>query len=386
MAPPILLSYAFRPFFLLAAMWASIGLASWYALLLGISWPGAPTNIVFWHIHEMVFGFVGAAMAGFLLTAVATWTSRPPVRGVALGILVAAWILGRLVSAFSGDLEPAIVVPAELSFPILLFILFAREVLAAKNKRNYMLVFFVGLFPLMDLAYLLGVLDTPTPTFSWATYFLPHLVVLLITIIGGRITPAFTGNWLRAKGADRLPKVRPWLDMTALVATLAVGLADSLLPLSTITGVLALATALAHGLRLAGWRGLATLKEPLLFVLHVGYGWIVVGYLILAGASFLEGLPSSSAFHAITVGAIGTMVLAVMSRVSLGHSGRKLHASALTVCCYIAVNIAALARIAAPLSGNGYALLIEVSAVAWIAAFAGFLLAYWAVLTRPRID
>ncbi|MGI9264093.1 MAG: NnrS family protein, partial [Gammaproteobacteria bacterium] len=274
----------------------------------------------------------------------------------------------------------------ELSFPVLLFFLFAREVLSAQNKRNYLLVVLVGLFPLMDLAYLLSIGNTFAPTLSWAIYFLPHFVVLLITIIGGRITPAFTGNWLRANNATRLPRTRPWLDMTALAATVAVGLADSLLPLSTVTGVLALVTAFVHGFRLSGWCGLATLSEPLLFVLHVGYGWIVVGYLMLAGASFFETLPSSSAFHAITVGAIGTMILAVMSRVSLGHTGRKLRASTLTVVCYVAVTVAALARIAAPLSGNGYALLIDLSAVAWTAAFTGFLAAYWGILTTPRTN
>jgi len=384
MAPPILLSYAFRPFFLLTAAWAVIGLAAWFALLHGVFWPGAPTNVVFWHIHEMVFGFVAAAMAGFLLTAIATWTGRPPVQGVPLGILVAAWLLGRIVSVVSGGLPASVIVPAELAFPVMLSYLVTREIVAARNRRNYIVALIVSLFPLMDFAYLLGDSVAVGPTLSSALYFMPHVVVLLIAIIGGRITPAFTGNWLRARGVDRLPLVRPWLDSGALLATLAVGLADSLLPLSILTGVLALVAALVHGLRLSGWRGRSTFSEPLLFILHVGYGWIVIGYLLLSSASFFDMLPSSSALHAITVGAMGTMILAVMTRVSLGHTGRELHASRFTVALYVAVTIAAVARIVAPLSGGGYLLLIEISTGAWIAAFAGFVWEYRGILAGPR--
>ena len=386
MAPPILLSYAFRPFFLLTAAWAVIGLAAWFALLHGVFWPGAPTNVVFWHIHEMVFGFIAAAMAGFLLTAIATWTGRPPVQGIPLGILVAAWLLGRIVSVVSGGLPASVIVPAELAFPVMLSYLVTREIVAARNRRNYIVALIVSLFPLMDFAYLLGDSVAVGPTLSSALYFMPHVVVLLIAIIGGRITPAFTGNWLRARGEDRLPLVRPWLDSGALIVTLAVGLADSLLPLSILTGVLALVAALVHGLRLSGWRGRATYSEPLLFILHVGYGWIVIGYLLLGSASFFDILPSSSALHAITVGAMGTMILAVMTRVSLGHTGRKLHASRFTVALYVAVTIAAVARIAAPLSGGGYLLLIEISTAAWIAAFAGFVWEYRGILAGPRVS
>jgi uncharacterized protein involved in response to NO len=386
MPPSILLSYAFRPFFLLAAAWAVIGLASWYALLQGISWPGAPVNVVFWHIHEMVFGFVGAAMAGFLLTAIATWTGRPPVQGIPIGILIATWVAGRLVSILSGGLPDLVVVPCALAFPLMLSFLVTREIVSARNRRNYIVVLVVSLFPLADLAYLVGGSDVTGPTLSSALYFMPHLVILLIAIIGGRITPAFTGNWLRTRGVDRLPLVRPWLDSSALAITLAVGLADSLSPLSVLTGVLALVAALVHGLRLAGWCGRATLSEPLLFILHVGYGWIVVGYLLLGSASFFSSIPSSSALHAITVGAMGTMILAVMTRVSLGHTGRDLHASRFTVALYAAVTVATVARIAAPLSGGGYLLLIEISAGAWIAAFAGFVWEYSRILTGPRVS
>ncbi len=384
MHPPVLLSYAFRPFFLLSAGWAIIAVAAWLALMHGLIWPGAPVNWVLWHIHEMVFGFIGAAITGFLLTAIATWTGRPPVQGVVLGALIAAWIAGRIVSAISGLLPIWIVVPLELSFPLALTYLVARELALAGNRRNYVVAMLIAMFALADFGYLMSGYRVMSQVGSSLLYLTPHLVVLLITLIGGRIIVAFTTNWLRAQGAEKFPIARPWLDITAVLMTLAVGIADVSAPSSTLTGVLILATAAVHGARLSGWCGKATISEPLLFILHAGYAWIVIGYLLLGLTSFTDVIPRSSALHAITTGAAGTMILAVMTRVSLGHTGRKLHASTITVALYATVMVAALIRVAAPMTGSHYTLLLNLSALAWMAAFAGFIWEYWPVLSRPR--
>ncbi len=386
MHPPVLLSYAFRPFFLLGASWAVIAVAAWLALMNGLVWPGAPVNWVLWHIHEMVFGFIGAAITGFLLTAIATWTGRPPVQGIVLGALITAWIAGRIVSAISGVLPIWIVVPLELSFPLALTCLVARELASAGNRRNYVVAVLIGLFALADIGYLLSEYRVMGQVASSMLYLTPHLVVLLITLIGGRIIVAFTTNWLRARGAEKFPIARPWLDITVLLMTLAVGIADVGAPSSTLTGVLILATAAVHGVRLSGWCGRATIGEPLLFILHAGYAWIVIGYLLLGLTSFTDAIPRSSALHAITTGAAGTMILAVMTRVSLGHTGRKLRASTITVALYVAVMAAALIRVAAPMAGSYYAILLNLSAIAWMVAFAGFIWEYWSVLSRPRLS
>lgn len=384
MHPPVLLSYAFRPFFLLSAGWAVIAVVAWLALMHGLVWPGAPVNWVLWHIHEMVFGFVGAAIAGFLLTAIATWTDRPPVQGAALATLIVSWIAGRVVLAISGLLPIWIVIPLELSFPVLLSFLVARELVLAGNRRNYVVAVLIAMFALVDIEYLLSEFHAAGQVISNVLYLTPHLVVVLITLIGGRIIVAFTTNWLRARNAENLPVVRPWLDVSALILTLAVGIADNIAPLSALTGFLALATATVHGLRLSGWRGKSTFGEPLLFILHAGYAWIVIGYTLLGLTSFIEAIPRSSALHAITMGAMGTMILAVMTRVSLGHTGRALHASKTTIVLYATVAVAALLRIAAPMSGNHTIFLLNASAVAWIAAYSGFIWEYRLILTRPR--
>jgi uncharacterized protein involved in response to NO len=385
MHSPVLLSYPFRPFFLMGAVFAVVAMALWLGVLHGLSWPGAPGNWVFWHIHEMVFGFVGAAIAGFLLTAIANWTGRPPVQGALLATLAAAWCCGRIAMAFPGAIPSWLVVVLALAFPLLLAGLVTRELTAAGNRRNYLLALLIAAFTLVDAVYLLGALGIGDQSVSGAIYLTPHLVIVLITVIGGRIIPAFTTNWLRARGAQRLPRVRPRLDGTAVLLVLAVGAADTVAPDHWLTGALAFGAALIHAIRLSGWCGLATRGEPLLAVLHFAYAWLVIGYGLLGASVFLPEIPRSSALHAITAGAMGTMVLAVMSRVSLGHTGRRLHANPITVVTYLLVAVAAVLRIVAPLVSGSYLALIDLSAIIWMGAFTGFLWEYGPILTRPRL-
>lgn len=378
----ILLSYGFRTFFTLAGPWAALALGAWLARLHGWAWPGAPADALGWHVHEMLYGFVGAAMAGFLLTAIPNFTGREPVRGAPLAALALAWLVGRVAMASAGVLPAELVALLELTFPVGLALVVARELGAARNRRNYPLAVIVALFALADLGFHAAAL-------GWAPGHLLyglalHLVLLLVVVLGGRITPAFTRNWLAARGETRLPVSRAWLDRAALALTAAVGLAAVLAPGSPLLAVLAAATALAHAVRLAGWRGLATVREPLLLVLHAGLAWLVVGYALLALAA-AGLLPLGAALHALSAGGIGTMVLGVSSRVALGHTGRALHASPAVTLAYLLLGLGAALRVASAFAGGAYLQMVTAGGLLWVAAWALFCVVYLPILAGPRV-
>lgn len=196
--------------------------------------------------------------------------------------------------------------------------------------------------------------------------------------------PGFTGNWLRQQGQDRLPVNSEFVNQAALVLTILVGLAASFRPMHPLTGVLAFSAAVVHGARLFRWRGLATISNPLLFVLHAAYLWVPVGYALLGCAIFGWIFTPTSALHALTMGAIGSMVLAVTTRVALGHTGRPLQAARLTVFAYWILMLAVLVRVLGPLSGGAYMLMIDLSALGWVLAFSIFTWVYWPILSRPK--
>jgi uncharacterized protein involved in response to NO len=380
------ISYAFRPFFLLNGIFAIVVMSVWLMALHGTDLVSLPAAMQYWHGHEMVVGFGMAAMAGFILTAVATWTSRPPLQGRLLGILVFAWLLGRSAMMAATQLPYVLVASADMLFPILLVMLVGREVLGGGSRRNYPIVGIVLVMVVLNLLYHLGVLRVLPGMDRLGLYFLIHLFLLMITVIAGRIIPNFTANWLRARGIERLPVMHRLTDGITVVATIATGISVSLTPVGPITGYLATLAALSHAVRLARWRGLATTSEPLLFVLHVAYFWLPVGYALTAMAAFGFVFPATAALHALTMGAIGNMILAVTSRVALAHTGRALHAPRLIVISYVILNAAVVARILGPLYPDLYFQLIDLSALGWIVTFGLFTWAYWPVLTRPRID
>ena len=217
-----------------------------------------------------------------------------------------------------------------------------------------------------------------------AIYLLIHTLLLLVTIIAGRIVPSFTGNWLRQQGQDRLPVNSDIVNRAALVLTILVGLVASFKPMHPLTGILAFSAALVHGIRLIRWRGLATISNPVLFVLHAAYLWVPVGYTLLGCAVFGWIFTPTAALHALTMGAIGSMVLAVTTRVALGHTGRPLQAARLTVFAYWILMLAVLVRVLGPLSGGAYMMMIDLSALGWVLAFSIFTWVYWPILSRPR--
>jgi uncharacterized protein involved in response to NO len=380
------LSYAFRPFFLLNALFAIAIVILWVLVLQGHGPTTLPANTMLWHGHEMIVGFTMATVAGFILTAVATWTGRPPVNGLPLALLVLAWIAGRFVMILAG-LTPAWLVAAlDMAFPLLLCFLAAREIIGAANRRNYPIVGITALLVILNLVYHLGAMQLLPGADRLAIYLLIHTVLLLITVIAGRVVPNFTANWLRARGATRLPASNVLVDRLTIFLTLAVGITASTAPTSLVTGMLSFAAAVLHAIRLSRWCGLATSDEPLLFVLHIAYSWLPIGYGLMGCAVFDWIITPSTALHALTMGAIGSMILAMTTRVSLGHTGRPLTASRLTVIAYMMLTLAVLVRVFGPLISSDYLATVEWSATGWVFTFAIIAWVYWPVLTQQPKD
>ena len=380
------MSYAFRPFFLLNGLFAIVVISVWLMALHGSRFVPVPVTLPYWHGHEMVVGFGLAAVAGFVLTAVATWTGRPPVQGKWLAVLVFSWLLGRVAMMAAAQLPYWLVAAVDTVFPFLMASLVGREVIGGGNRRNYPIVGLVLVLATLNLMYHLGSMRILPGMDRLALYFLIHMLLLMITVIAGRIIPNFTANWLRARGHERLPENHSLTNRVAVAATIATGVSASLTPFGPVTGALAMVAALSHAVRLARWRGLATTSEPLLFVLHTAYLWLPVGYALTALAAFGLVFPVTSALHALTMGAIGNMILAVTSRVALAHTGRALHAPRLIVVSYVVLNIAVVARVLSPLMPGLGVEMIDLSAVGWIVTFAIFAGVYWPVLTGPRVD
>jgi len=338
-----------------------------------------------WHVHEMVFGFGAAAVAGFLLTAIPNWTGRLPLQGGPLAGLVLLWAAGRiaaLISLKTGAIGAAVL---DLSFPLAFFGVVAREIIAGRNWRNLPML---GALMLLLLGNLLAHLESlgVAATAELGNRLGVATLLMLISLIGGRIIPSFTRNWLvRERPGVSAPSPFDALDRMALVTTglaLAVWAAA---PESAPAPWVELAAGVLLGVRLARWRGAATLREPLLWVLHLGYGWLSLGFLLLAFNNFMPVLPQTTALHALTAGAIGTMTLAVMTRASLGHTGRPLVAGRGTTAIYVLVTLAALLRLFAPLGGANYLLMLSFAGAAWSAAFGLFVLLYAPPLTQPRV-
>ncbi|MEW9274293.1 NnrS family protein [Gluconobacter oxydans] len=382
--PAALWSLAFRPFFLAAALWAALALALWIELFLTGGTLPSRFEPLAWHIHAMLFGFMPAAIAGFMLTAIATWTGRPPIRGARLFVLAVLWLFGRIVCLISAAMPLWLSAVIDLAFPVALCVVAAHEIVAARNWRNLMMPLPIGLLAVANLLAYLELAQFNVPAGLWWR-LATAAIIALITAIGGRIIPAFTRNWLVKHQSSSLPAAHGLMN-TASLATLHAGLVGwALMPAFWPLGILLLIAALLNLDMLARWRGWATRSEPLLAILHVGYGWVVLGTALLGASLLSNSVPEAAAIHAYTAGAIGTMILAVMSRVSLGHTGRPLEADRGTTTIYLAITLAAVIRVAAPFAHGFYLTLLEVSALLWIASFLAFGWKYVPILTSPRI-
>ncbi|MGE4221474.1 MAG: NnrS family protein, partial [Alphaproteobacteria bacterium] len=347
-----------------------------------IAYPGA-FDPVRWHVHEMLFGYVGAAIAGFLLTAVPNWTGRAPLQGVPLVFLLLLWLAGR-VAVFYGAVMGAWVSAAiDLAFLAAVAAYVLREILAGGNRRNLPVAGAVALLAVASAAMHaepVGLLaDSDTGMRLGIA-----IVTMLISVIGGRIVPAFTRNWLEGRGSAARPAPFGAVDRAALLAGLVALAGWVVAPASGLVAGLALVAAALHAWRLCRWCGLRTGAEPLVWILHIGYAWLPLGFTLLAVSYGWPEFPQRAALHAFTAGAMGTMPLAVMTRATLGHTGRPLHAGAGTVAIYVAILLAAAARIVGPLSPGFYIPAIAFGGTAWMLAFGLFVLLYAPALLGPR--
>ena len=381
---PALLSAGFRPFFLLAAAWAAIAVPVWLAAYAhGYALRGALPPMT-WHAHEMIFGFGLAVVAGFLLTAIPNWTGRLPLRGTGLAGLAALWVAGRVALLLSGEIGPAPAAAIDLAFPLLLAAAVARELIAGRNWRNLPVLAALGLLLAANtLVHLhaLGVAYTAAPGLRLGIATLLGLIAL----VGGRIVPSFTRNWLAKTRPEIAPPVPAGkADLACLLATVSVLAAWVVAPETHFACVLEILGGAGAAFRLSRWRGLATLREPLVAVLHAGYAWLALGLVWLGLNGLFEWVAPAAALHALTVGAIGTMTLAVMTRATLGHTGRPLAAGPATRAIYAMVSLGAALRVAAPLTGAGTLVLTSLAGAAWSTSFALFALIYGRMLLGAR--
>jgi uncharacterized protein involved in response to NO len=375
-----LLSAGFRPFFLAAGLWASIAMVFWILMLQGAIVLPTAFDPVAWHFHELIFGFVVAAMAGFLLTAIPNWTGRAPIRGWPLGALVLLWVLGRIAVAVSAWTGPGIAMAIDLSFLVVFAPVAGREIIAGRTWRNLPILVVLALLIAANAMIHVGALNAPAWEVAGKRLAI-STVVMLISLIGGRIIPNFTANWLRRRDMDASPVAFGPIDKGALAISVVALAAWMINGLSAVTGVVLIMAGMLHGVRLARWRGGATLREPLLWILHLGYLWLPAGFVLLGLAAWRPGL-ATIAIHAFTVGAMGTMILAVMTRASLGHSNRALTAGYGTLAVYVLVLVATVARLVAPVLGAGQAVALDMAGGAWVAAFALFVVLYLPLYVR----
>jgi len=373
----------FRPFFFGGAAWAVIALALWICSFAGaVTLPSALEPLA-WHRHEMLFGFVGAVISGFILTAVPNWTGRLPIAGWPLAGLFGLWTVARIALLFSGITGLWLAAALDVGFFFVLGFVAAREVLEA-NNRNLPVVGMIMLFGVTDAVdYLATSGVIPFSDLGWQLAI--AIIVMLISVIGGRIIPSFTRNWMVKQGIKTgLPTQPGKFDRFVIGATAVALLAWLLGPAETPIGFVLLAAAALQAARWMRWRGYRTFSDPLVLVLHVGYVWVPIG-LGLLGLSLTGLVPQSAAIHALTAGAMATMILAVMTRASLGHTARELKANGATVVIYLLVTSGAVLRVTAALRLIDYNVGIEIAGLAWGAAFLLFLIAYAPVLWGPRL-
>jgi uncharacterized protein involved in response to NO len=380
-AGPALFSYGFRPFFLGGALWASLSVPLWIFLYIGeFALPTAMAPLD-WHAHEMLYGYVPAIVAGFLLTAIPNWTGRLPVNGWPLAGLAALWLAGRVAVLLSATIGVELAAAVDLSFLLVLAGVALREVATGENWRNLRVLGVIGVLVAGNTVFHFEVMEHGAADFGIRIGL--GAIIFLISLIGGRIIPSFTHNWLRRVNPGRLPHSFSRYDAISFAASGAALLAWAVHPVWAVTGLLLLTAGALQAGRLARWAGERTFSERLVLILHIGYAFIPIGFL-LTGGSILwpDQIPASSGIHAWAAGAIGTMTLAVMTRASLGHTGQTLQASGRTQAIFALVVVAGLARIVAP-----WGLTMELlyfAAVAWFGAFALFAAVYGPLLLLRR--
>lgn len=378
---PALFSYGFRPFFLGGTIWAALAILLWIPLHAGaLAWR-SPLSPIDWHIHEMLYGYVPAIVAGFLLTAIPNWTGRLPVSGVPLAGLALLWLAGRIAMATSGIIGLTAAAVIDSAFLAALLTVTLREILSGKNWRNMRVLGLVLFLLAGNILFHLEVMRSGAATYG--TRLGIAAAILLISLVGGRVVPSFTHNWLVRENPGRLPVSFNRFDGVVIVFSAIAFAAWIAMPDAIPTGLLLIVAGLLHVARLARWAGDRTLRDRLVLVLHIAYAFVPLGFLLTgAAALWPEHAPVSAGIHAWTGGAIGMMTMAVMTRATLGHTGQALVASPATQAIYACLFVAVVLRIAAACFGNIG--LLHASGAAWVLAFAGFAAIYGPLLIfRP---
>ena len=380
---PAFFSYGFRPLFLGAALFVGVAVPAWILLLTGAGDSAFYSAARQWHIHEMVFGFLPAVITGFLLTAIPNWTDRAPIRGRELMLLCALWLAGRLVMAIP-FLTPLLSACVDAAFLITVAGLVWREIAVAKSWSHAPIGGLISLIAGANIFFHVRAL-------SGAEMDLPArmalgLVMVLLALIGGRIIPNFTRDFLDGQGMTEQPAPFSSFDGLSVVLVGVGAVAWIVQPQAMVTGWILLGAGVVNFGRLLRWYGWVTWREPLVLTLHLGYGWLSLSLLLLGGAILGWGLESADAVHAFTTGSVGVMTLAVMTRASLGHTGRPKHAGPLTVCIYILVNVGALLRVFGPSVDLSINFVLGFAAVSWSGAYLLFALVYGPFLLRPSLD
>ena len=380
---PAFFSYGFRPLFLGAALFAGAAVPAWILLLTGAGDSEFFSAARQWHVHEMVFGFLPAVITGFLLTAIPNWTGRTPIRGRELRQLCILWLAGRLVMAIP-FLTPLLSAFVDAAFLVTVAGLVWREIAAGKSWSHAPIGGLISLYAGANILFHVLALSDAATEFSERMAL--ALDMVLLALIGGRVIPNFTRAFLAEQGMSEQPAPFSRFDALSVVLVGTAAVSWTVQPQAMLTGGLLVAAGLTNLGRLVRWYGWLTWREPLALILHLGYGWLTMSLLVLGGAILRLGLPTTDAVHALTTGAVGVMTLAIMTRASLGHTGRPKHAGPLTICIYILVNVGALLRVFGPSFDFSTNLVLGLAAMSWSGAYLLFALIYGPFLLRPSID
>lgn len=381
-AAPLWVS-AFRPFYLLGAGYGPLLMLVWIGAYAGV-WAVPVDDWFFlaWHGHEMLFGFAAAIISGIVMTALPSWAGTEEITGKRLAMLVGLWLAGRLALIGPVPPVPAAIVDCAL-FPVIAALLLP-QLLQVKNRYYLLLLPVLAALFAANVVFHAGRIAGDLVSTAFGLRLAIHAIILLYVLKGGVLTPIFTGNALREKrrGAD-IPFVM-WLDVLATLSVVALAIADLAKLPAAWTGATALAACAIHALRLARWRGWLVMDIPLLWVMHLGYAWLVVAFGLKAAAELGGALPEMIWVHAFTVGSLGMMMLGLMTRVVLRHTGRPLRLPPAIVVAYLMVLVAALLRVAVMMFGlgNGY---LFVSALLWMAPFAIYLALFGTMLWMPSL-
>lgn len=376
-------SYGFRPFFLGAALFAGVAVPAWILILAGTGNPVLLSTARDWHLHEMLFGFLPAVITGFVLTAVPNWTDRPAINGLQLAGLFSLWLAGRVVLALPW-VPPVTAASIDAAYLLVLAGILWREIAGGKSWNHAPIGVLLSLYAGANMLFHFFALNgLPTD--------LPERITLgldmtLLAFIGGRVTPNFTREFLAQTRRPEKPARFSHLDMVAIGSVAAASTSWAMLPQGTVAGWFLILAGIVNLVRLSRWYGWFTWREPLVFVLHGGYAWLTLSLFLLGCAALGVGLPKEDAVHALTTGAVGVMTLGIMTRASLGHTGRPREADPATVAMYVLVTCGAMLRVFGPGTGLPNTLILGSAAACWSGAYLLFALVYGPYLLRPSVD